>query len=88
MTLQGLKENLSNFMEMDKERQSNILGELLYPMVKENAREKALAPKITGMLIDFDVFEVSDILEFLETPEDLKERVSEAEDLIKNSEAE
>ena len=35
-------------MEMDKERQSNILGELLYPMVKENAGDKVLAPKITG----------------------------------------
>lgn len=87
MTLQSLKENLSNFMEMDKERQSNILGELLYPMVKEYSNEKALAPKITGMLIDFDVFEVSDILEFLESPDDLRERVNEAEELIKNSES-
>jgi hypothetical protein len=35
-------------------------------MVKELAKDKALSPKITGMLIDFEVFEVSDILEFLE----------------------
>jgi len=27
---------------------------------------KDTAPKITGMLIDFEVFEVSEILEFLE----------------------
>lgn len=52
---------------MDKEKQSSILGELLYPMVKELAKDKGLAPKITGMLIDFEVFEVSDILEFLES---------------------
>lgn len=51
---------------MEKEKQSSVLGELLYPMVKELAKDKNLSPKITGMLIDFDVFEVSDILEFLE----------------------
>jgi hypothetical protein len=70
---------------MDKEKQSSILGELLYPMVKELSKDKALAPKITGMLIDFEVFEVSDILEFLESQDDLKERVEEAEELISQS---
>jgi len=34
------------------------------------------------MLIDFDVFEVSEILEFLENEELLKERIKEAEELI------
>lgn len=43
------------------------------------------APKITGMLIDFEVFEVSEILEFLENEELLKERVKEAEELIENT---
>jgi hypothetical protein len=28
-----------------------MLGELLYPMVKELAKDKALAPKITGILL-------------------------------------
>lgn len=51
-------------------------------MVRELAKVKDLSPKITGMLIDFDVFEVSDILEFLENKEHLKERVEEAEELI------
>jgi len=41
-----------------------------------------IAPKITGMLIDFEVFEVSDILEFLDNKEILKERVMEAEELL------
>jgi len=40
------------------------------------------APKITGMLIDFEVFEVSDIIEFLESDDALLERVKEAEELI------
>ncbi len=35
------------------------------------------------MLIDFDVFEVSDIIEFLESDTQLLERVQEAEELIK-----
>lgn len=62
-----MKDNLGEFTKMDKEKQSSVLGELLYPMVKELSKDKALAPKITGMLIDFEVFEVSDILEFLES---------------------
>lgn len=36
------------------------------------------------MLIDFEVFEVSEILEFLENEELLKERVKEAEELIES----
>jgi len=37
------------------------------------------------MLIDFEVFEVSEILEFLENEELLKERIREAEELIDNT---
>ena len=37
------------------------------------------------MLIDFEVFEVSEILEFLENEELLKERVKEAEELIEST---
>jgi len=54
-------------------------------LVKKVAQEEAIAPKITGMLIDFEVFDVSDILEFLDSEEQLKERVVEAEELIKQS---
>lgn len=57
-------------------------------MVKELAKDKALAPKITGMLIDFDVFEVTDIIELLESKEHLIERVEEAEELITTAEPE
>lgn len=34
------------------------------------------------MLIDFEVFEIAEIIEFLESEENLKERVLEAEELI------
>jgi hypothetical protein len=37
------------------------------------------------MLIDFEVFEVSEILEFLENEELLNERIQEAEELIVKS---
>jgi len=49
--------------------------------LKKN-REEALAAKVTGMLIDFTVFEIGDILEFLETEEELDGRVEEAVQLI------
>jgi len=44
-------------------------------MVEKLVDEKENAPKITGMLIDFEVFEVSEILEFLENESLLKERI-------------
>jgi len=36
------------------------------------------------MLIDFEVFEVADIMELLDNNADLTERVTEAEELIKS----
>ena len=41
-----------------------------------------MAPKITGMLIDFSVFECVEMIEFLENPNELQERILEAEQLI------
>jgi hypothetical protein len=37
--------------------------------------DEAKLPKITGMLIDFDVFEIPEILDLLNDDEQLKERV-------------
>ncbi len=36
-----------------------------------------------GMLIDFTVFDIPDILEMLENPSELEERIKEALDLLK-----
>jgi len=74
---------MAKFNELDKEKQRNILGEFLFPKIRAEAGE-AVAPKITGMLIDLDVLEVSEILEFLEDPELLKERIKEAKELIES----
>jgi hypothetical protein len=61
------------------------LGELLFPLVSKHCDDDGMAPKVTGMLIDFEVFEVSEILEFLENEELLVERIKEAEELIVKS---
>lgn len=39
---------------------------MLFPLIKDLTTIE-LAPKITGMLIDFDVFEVSDVVEMLDS---------------------
>lgn len=41
-----------------------------------------MAPKITGMLIDFSVFEEQDIFEFFENKTELIARIDEAKELI------
>jgi polyadenylate-binding protein len=81
ITVQNLRTKLSDFLQLDIEKQRQILGELLFPLVRVHAGEH-VAPKITGMLIDLSVLEVSEILEFLENPQLLEERVTEAKALI------
>lgn len=55
------------------EQQKQILGERLYPLVY--AENPALAAKITGMFLEMDV---SECLQLLEEPNELKEKVAEA----------
>lgn len=81
VSVQSLKSKMNEFLQLDDDKKRQILGELLFPQVKRHAGDN-LAPKITGMLIDLSVLEVSEILEFLEDPELLKERIEEARDLI------
>lgn len=57
---------------------------MIFPKVAAITEDKQNAPKITGMLIDFEVFEVADIMELLDNNADLTERVTEAEELIKS----
>ena len=47
MTVTNLKSKLSDFLQLDIEKQRQILGELLFPLIKETAGEQ-IAPKITG----------------------------------------
>jgi len=81
LTIADLKNKWQDFIKLDKDKQRNILGELLFPLIKERVGESN-APKITGMLIDLDVLEIQDIFEFLEDRDLLDERIKEANELI------
>jgi len=81
LTLQNLKDKLDDFMKLEPEKQKNILGELLYPKILGVAGP-TYAPKITGMLVDFDVLAIQDILELLEDQSTLNERIQEAQKVI------
>jgi len=83
ITVQNLRGKLQEFLALDDNRQRQILGEMLFPLVKQVSGDQ-LAPKITGMLIDLSVLEVTEILEFLENHELLVERVQEAVELIQS----
>lgn len=76
---------MTEFLQLDQEKQRQILGELLFPQIKQYTTE-TMAPKVTGMLIDLSVLEVSEILELLENQSLLKERCSEATALIQQNE--
>lgn len=85
--LEYLKSHKSEFLGYDKERQNNILGNLMYHKVMESGlSNKDLAPKITGMLIDMDILDLTEIIEIMENKESLNERVSEALDVINTNE--
>lgn len=76
-----LKQSLEDFLKNDADYQRNFLGTLLYPSVLKKTDED-LAPKITGMLIDFESFSVSDILEFIESESALNAAILEAKQVI------
>jgi len=52
---------------LDQDKQRSYLGEILFPLVLEIISNKNDVPRVTGMLVDFDVFELQDILEILES---------------------
>jgi len=57
---------------------------MLFPRISNINKQNA--PKITGMLIDFTIFDVTEIVEFLDNEEELKERVEEANKLLTEGE--
>lgn len=82
LTPKLLKERVVEFKKFDQDKQRTILGELLFPLVQTKVSKEDFAPKVTGMLIDFTVFDIDDIIEFLDDEKILQERVREAEELI------
>ena len=57
---------------------------MLYPKIA--IKEPEFAPRITGMLTDLNVFEVIEILELLEDPIALDEKIEEAKELLTSAE--
>mgnify|MGYP003879850419 FL=1 len=87
VSVQSIKDRMNDFMSIEPEKQRNILGEILFPKVMGMAGSE-LAPKITGMLVDFDVLTIQDIIELLEDPAILQERIEEARELIQQEKQE
>jgi polyadenylate-binding protein len=63
----------SKLANADPQQQKMILGEQLYPLIE--AQQPDLAAKITGMLLEM---ENAEIVNMLETPEELTKKVDEA----------
>lgn len=79
LNLEYLNKNLHEFKSLDVNTKRSIFGELLYPKIKTNVKDLDRTARITGMLIDFEVFEVEDILDLVNNTSALDERISEAE---------
>lgn len=72
---------------MDANEKRKLLGNLMYYRVAENKNvDKTLVPKITGMLIDLEVLDLSDIIEILTKDEALEDRIADALAIINDTE--
>jgi RNA recognition motif-containing protein len=81
--VEWLKKNKKEFMAMDKEKQNNVMGNLMYNRVLASGlTTKDLVPKVTGMLIDIEILDYEEIIEILINDESLKERINEAVEVI------
>jgi len=86
--VEWLKKNKKEFLAMDKEKQNNILGNLMYNRVLSSGMaERDIVPKVTGMLIDLDILDYEEIIDILVNDESLKERITEAVEVINETPA-
>jgi len=85
ITMENFRTKLPELLNLDKKEQRKVLGALLFPTVLEIVGSER-TPKVTGMLIDLSVLEVTEVLEFLENPKLLQEGIDEAIELIQDGE--
>lgn len=86
-TVETLKAKKDEFLKFDKDKQQNILGNIMYhKVVESNLTNKSYAPKITGMLIDLDILELNEIIDIMENREVMNERINEALEVIEGNE--
>ncbi|KAL9277317.1 hypothetical protein ACSQ67_025134 [Phaseolus vulgaris] len=71
----------STLASADSENQHRILGEHLYPLVDRLVPNHQTA-KVTGMLLEMDQ---SEVIHLIESPEDLKTKVSEAMKVLREA---
>ena len=81
-----IKSRKQEFINLSLDEKKNILGNLMYERVKsKHTKEPELIPKITGMLIDFDVLDLDEIIEIIGDDDLLIERIDEAIDVLVES---
>jgi len=86
--VEWLKKNKKEFLAMNKEKQNNILGNLMYNRVLGSGiADRDLIPKVTGMLIDLEILDYEEIIDILVNDESLKERITEAIEVINDNNA-
>lgn len=61
---------------------------MLYNKILNHVEDIELTSKITGMLIDFEVLELMEILNSIESERELLEKIREAKEVIFNAENE
>ena len=75
------RHNIDPVRAATPEKQKNMIGESLYPLIM--AQQPENAPKITGMLLE--AMDSGELLLLLESPEALQEKVVEAVQVLENS---
>jgi len=77
-----LRANEEEFEQLPQNDQKIILGNTLYPKIKQIINDDNVVPKVTGMLVDLECLSTQDIRNMIESYDELKTRVAEALEII------
>lgn len=72
----------AEFSELPVNFQLQMLGDLIYSALQDYKLDEGQRSQITGIINDYDVLNLKEILELLSNPEVMKERINEALELI------